>query len=119
MKKIKFISAATIIGFALTLSSCRQDRFGCIRGEGVAVTELRSLSNFTSIDLDADAEVYIFEDSVFSFSVKAQQNIVDNLESRVSSGKLIVRERRCVRNKSNIVIHRGPNNRETLEPTLF
>ncbi|MBS3914465.1 MAG: DUF2807 domain-containing protein [Bacteroidetes bacterium] len=89
---------------AVSFSSCERDVLGCIRGEGPAVTESRSISGFTKVDMQGDAEITIVEDTGFSVILDGQQNIIDNLRLNVDGEILVIRQRHCVRHKSNLNI---------------
>lgn len=99
-KFLAFLGATLV----LLLSSCNGDGLGCVRGSGITVTEARSLNNFSQIDVQCDAIVNICEDSAYSFVAEGQSNILENLITHVSGGKLIIRNRRCVRGNSKLII---------------
>jgi Putative auto-transporter adhesin, head GIN domain len=104
MKKITKITALAALGAATMLSSCRQDRFGCIRGDGPTIPETRTVSDFEEIEIQSGATVYVIEDSSYSFTATAQENILENLILSTRNGKLLIKDHRCVRGKSNLVI---------------
>lgn len=96
--------ATVLLAMILLLSSCRRDGVFCIRGTGPVTTESRTLTNFSQIEAALDATIYLYEDSVYSFVAEGQQNILENVTTTISSGKLIIRNKKCVRGNSRLVI---------------
>lgn len=99
------IILTTIVSFVLILQSCRDDRFGCIRGEGKTTTETRTVSDFEEIEIQSGATLYITEDSIYSFTATAQENLLENLIVSIRNGKILVKDRRCVRGKNDMIIN--------------
>ena len=74
------------------LSSCyfdfdddgRSSNFSnCEEGFGSTVTQEISLSDFTGIEVNVDAQIYISQGDEVEILVKGQENIIDELETRV------------------------------------
>ena len=82
MNRILLFTA--LIGLLL-LSACEGPiALPCEAGEGVRVTESRSVSNFSKIILDVPGDVYLTRDNTFSVEITAQQNIIDQIETDIS-----------------------------------
>jgi len=87
----KFLMVVAMLPFGLT--SCyfdfdddgRSPNFSnnCEEGFGSTITEELSLTDFTGIELSIDAQVYISQGNDVEVLVKGQENIVDELETRV------------------------------------
>lgn len=104
---MKKINIALSLGFvAITLlSSCGKNGL-CVRGSGPVVSETRSLPSFSKITLDVSADIYLTQDSVQSVTIKAQENILDILDTKVSGGRLEIDfDRNCVKNHDQINIY--------------
>lgn len=72
---------------AMTLfASCKK-----ITGEGPVITELRHPSNFTGIRSSVVQDVSVIIDTVSFIEIKAQQNILDVIETFNSGGDLVVK----------------------------
>ncbi|MEO5995189.1 MAG: head GIN domain-containing protein [Chitinophagaceae bacterium] len=80
-----------IAGAVLFFSSCRK-----VVGTGPVITENRSGDYFTSISLHLSGNVYYKQASVYSIEIKAQQNILDIIESPVINQELILRFKKNV-----------------------
>ncbi|MEM1120595.1 MAG: head GIN domain-containing protein [Bacteroidota bacterium] len=55
----------------------------CEEGFGSTITEELNLSDFTGIELNIDAQVYLEQGDDVEILVKGQENIIDELETRV------------------------------------
>ena len=87
----KFFMVVAMLSFSLT--SCyfdfdddgRSPNFSnnCEEGFGSTITEELNLTDFTGIELSIDAQVYISQGNNVEVLVKGQENIVDELETRV------------------------------------
>lgn len=71
----------------LTATSCTKDRHW-VKGEGQVVKNTRVTSNFTEISLAIDAEVELYQDSVYSIELSGQQNVLDVITTS-SNGKTL------------------------------
>lgn len=84
--KSKIIMAALAV--ALFHSSCVKD---VVNGSGPVVTEQRSVSNFTAIDLLIRANVYYTESDEFTMRISAQQNVLNEIITEIENNKLQIR----------------------------
>jgi hypothetical protein len=90
--------------FLLTIAiliSCEKDSFDfnnneCIDGSGMVVTESRDLGNFHSILNTVYADILITQGPVEDIIIEAQSNILEELETSVQNGQLIVETDRCI-----------------------
>ncbi|MEI6945785.1 head GIN domain-containing protein [Paraflavisolibacter sp. H34] len=94
MKKILTILLGTLMTGLLV--SCEK-----VNGEGPVVTETRNRGSFSGVDLRVSANVYVTQDSTRSLEVRAQQNILDILETYVADNKLVIKYRDGKRVRSN------------------
>lgn len=83
---MKKVSIALFSALALFTASCEK-----VVGEGPVVTETRSATNFSGLDLRMSGDVYFTRDAAYKVEVSAQQNILDKLETYVSNGKLVIK----------------------------
>lgn len=84
-KMKKGILAVTAIAFALSIQACKK-----INGDGPVVTETRSLSGFSSINVGLSGNVYYNTGNEYKVEIHAQKNIVDAIETPVGDGELKV-----------------------------
>ena len=77
----------------------------CIHGKGNTVTQNRSPGSFSGVSFSTEGTVYISQDSVTSFSVTAQQNILDDLITKVQGDVLGIYNQHCIRDQAPILIH--------------
>jgi uncharacterized protein YxjI len=68
---------------AIVFSSCYK-----VVGTGPVVTEMRPVSNFTGVSSSISAKVNFMVDPVFKVEVRAQDNILDVLQTKVVNGVL-------------------------------
>jgi len=74
---------ATMAGSA----SCKKE----IIGEGPVSTEVRTITNFTGIDLQMNGNVYYKNDATWKVEITAKETIHAILETKVTGGKLVIR----------------------------
>jgi len=107
MKQIsKLLAIITVFSFSLT--SCyfdfdddgRSPDFSnnCEEGFGSTVTQELNLSEFTGFELNVDAQVYIREGDDLEVTVKGQENIIDELETRVRNDIWEIEFDDCIEN---------------------
>ncbi|MEL7120257.1 MAG: head GIN domain-containing protein [Bacteroidota bacterium] len=97
-----------IIFIMFFLSSCifdiDDDFGGCIRADGPIRTAEFNLNDFDGIDLAIDAEVYIRQGEFQTVEVQAQDEALDQLETRVRSGIWRIEYDRCIRREDRVRI---------------
>lgn len=92
-----------IIGILLiALQSCDNH---CIHGKGNTVTQTRTLGSFSGINFSTEGMVYVSQDSITSFSVEAQQNIIDDLITKVQGDELQIYNDHCLKDHAQILVH--------------
>lgn len=79
----------------ISFGACRK-----VTGEGPMRTETRSASNFSGVDLRIAGNLYFKEAANYKVEISAQQNILDVIETYVSNGKLVIKEKNGVIIKS-------------------
>jgi hypothetical protein len=84
MKKVAILFLLVVIGFGF--HSCSK-----VNGKGDLVTEERTLSGYSSIMFSTDGVVFFTPDSVYSFKVQAQENVIEIIETSVENGKLTIK----------------------------
>ena len=91
MKKITTIILLAALMAATT--SCKKD----IIGEGPVVTETRSITGFSGIDLQMNGNVYYKNEPNWKVEVSAKQSIHGILETKLVNNKLVIRYHQCFR----------------------
>lgn len=89
---------AAMVGFlVLTLTGCHEASSSSVLGStvvdgsGVTVEESRPVSGFTGIVLAGIGEVHIRQGGMTSLLVRAEDNLMDYLETDASGGTLVIR----------------------------
>lgn len=77
----------------------------CEEGFGSTVTQEIGLSDFTGIEVNIDAQVYITHGDEFEVLVKGQENIIDELETRVRNDIWEVEYDDCVEDSDRLRIY--------------
>jgi len=91
MNRLLLIAACSLI----TLSSCHWV-FHQIHGSGNVVTDSRTFSNFTGVEVGSAIELYVKQDSAYSVKVETDDNLQQYIEIDQSENTLRIRERRNV-----------------------
>lgn len=96
MKTTKIILGAAL--FLGTLTSCEDDDWFCIEGNGDIDSEYRSVTSFSKVELDFDAEVYLSQGPNREVKIVASDNLFDYIETDVKGSKLSldVQGGRCI-----------------------
>jgi carbon monoxide dehydrogenase subunit G len=82
MRNLLFLFAALS---TLFFQSCKK-----IKGDGPVVSEHRSVNKFSSINSGIDGDIHFTPGNTYEVEVRAQQNIIDIIETKVSAGALKV-----------------------------
>jgi len=99
MKKILF-AAALFVG-SLLLPGC-DDGLICRRGDGPLVEETRVLPAFSRIEMKSAMDVTLIPNETYQVVLRAQDNVLEILETRVSGDKLILDLEECLRSHEPI-----------------
>lgn len=91
MKKYRDLIALSFL--TIVLFSCKK-----ISGEGPVVTESRNVATFKEVRAAFAGDVFIKRDTMLTVRLEGQQNIIDELETKVSDGLLTIRV------KSNVLL---------------
>jgi len=113
MKQIsKYFMVVAMLSFGLT--SCyfdfdddgRSSNFSnCEEGFGSTVTQELALSDFTGFELNTDAQVYVSQGDEIEILVKGQENVIDELETRVRNDVWEIEFDDCVENSDVLRIY--------------
>ncbi|NIT55744.1 MAG: hypothetical protein GWN00_05750, partial [Aliifodinibius sp.] len=102
MNKQTYIFTILVAGVLIIAQSCYLDLdhggLGCQNGSGPLVTESRGLPPYRSITNAIGADVIIRQDNDQQFRITAQQNILNDITTRVVDGALIIDYQGCFRN---------------------
>jgi hypothetical protein len=85
MKKAFFF---LLISTALITEGCYRDDF---HGSGNIITEERALRNFDGIEVQGAMEVHLVQDNHFRVLVEADDLLINNVQTYISNGVLVVR----------------------------
>jgi hypothetical protein len=105
MKTRSIIRIAFLAGLTVMAYAC-ENRWNCLRGNGVAGEETRDISGFTGVVSEGEFDVFIVPDSEFSVRLEADENLIQYISTRTSGNTLIVDQgtRKCLRSDNPIRI---------------
>ncbi|MBC7901967.1 MAG: DUF2807 domain-containing protein [Gemmatimonadaceae bacterium] len=106
MKKVNLLLAGIMVVLVVGSVSCKK-----VVGEGPVVTQQRTVNGFNEITMGMSGNLYYEQDSVVKVEIKAQQNILDVIETVTLNNDLHVRIKSGTRIKSHdpvIIIIRAP-----------
>lgn len=86
MRIIKFALLALVV--AVSLSSCKK-----IKGKGELVTESRSVTGYSGIELNMEGTVNFTPGTDYTLAVEAQENLLPYIETFVDGGHLVIRQK--------------------------
>ncbi|MDJ0646858.1 MAG: head GIN domain-containing protein [Flavobacteriaceae bacterium] len=99
MKIVRLIGVFAIL-LNLSCSSDDNNNFppgsNCIQGQGLLVSESRTLVNFHSINSSIFADILLTQGPIEDVVIEAQQNILDEINTQVVNGELRISLDRCV-----------------------
>lgn len=99
MKRTFILLALTAL--TITTISCRKERWPyCERAKGDIATETRYPGNFDRIDMDLSGDILLFQNADLTepvVTIETNENIMDRIETDVTSGTLVIKEDRCIR----------------------
>lgn len=105
----KFSVAALFVLALISLNACRK-----VVGEGPVVTETRSTGEFLGIKFEVPGEMIYVPGDGYKVEIKAQQNIINVIETAIVNRELKVR----VRNNVNLRSHEDIRVTVTAPPVL-
>ncbi|MEO5648414.1 MAG: head GIN domain-containing protein [Ginsengibacter sp.] len=71
----------------MALASCKKDR---VSGSGEIITETRNVANFYNVSVSGSSNVFITRGDNFEVKVKAYENIIPYLETKIQDGTLLI-----------------------------
>lgn len=99
----------------LVLSGCSY--WGpCINGSGPVIDEVRETGSFTAVTNTGSFDVYVSQAESFSVVVRAQENLIPIIETRVSGNTLMIETEgnTCYRSNLPVEVHVGMPETEEL-----
>lgn len=79
-----------VLAVALLASACQSVPINTIRGEGNVITQQRSVSGFSAIEVNVSAELEIRQGSQESLTIQAEENLMPYINSEVRGGRLVI-----------------------------
>lgn len=104
MKKAKIL--LLLAAFLITQSAFAQNWWkNAIKGEGDVVTKTLNLDEFEGVTLAFSGDVILTQGNTQSVEVRAQQNIIDNIVTKVEGKHWRIRFDRPVRNHKGVKVY--------------
>ena len=97
---MKKYSLLILLTTTVLIFSCKKDK---IEGGGTVITETRNVENFYNVSVSSATNVFITYGVAFDVKVKAYQNIISTLETKVQNGTLMIAFKNNVRNDNSEV----------------
>lgn len=111
----------TLLPAALLLfSSCKKDKWPCVRSNKNITEETRTVSNFDGINVLTSAEVFITQDTTLTENevlLVAPENIIDLITTKVLANELRIDNERCINGTSDIKIYITTNDLNSIALT--
>jgi hypothetical protein len=79
-----------LIGLIFSSSCKKENMCDCLKSTGDIITEVRSVSDFTTIEVYKNVNVILTQDVVNSLSVEAGEHLMSNIKTEVNSGVLTI-----------------------------
>ncbi len=89
-----------LMALTIFLNSCKKEK---VDGGGVIITEPRNVENFYNVSVNGSTNVFITYGGAFDVKVKAYENIIPLLETKVQNGTLLIGLKANVRNDNSEV----------------
>jgi hypothetical protein len=93
MKRNRLFIVPYILMVLISLSSCEDFWNHCVDGNGVRTSDTRDLSSFSQIQVNGDFEVQVDTGAASSAVIEADENLMGNIDTRVSGDRLIIESR--------------------------
>ena len=91
MKTTKVITAIVAMFIVISFSSCEK-----IKGKGETITEVRSVTGYSSIGLAMPAAVYFTNAPDYTLEIQGQQNILDRIETKIQGNQMVIKLKKGV-----------------------
>jgi len=111
-QKLPILALATIILFAI--SSCIF-MGPSIKGNGNVVDDVRKTKDFNKIEVSRGMNVYITQGETYKIVVKADENLLDAIETKIDGDVLIIRATENIRNATSKKVFVTVPNLEEIE----
>ena len=89
---------------SLTIQSCDEDGF-CVNGKGSRESDEFHVSEFEGVQLSCSADIYLRQGSNHEVIIKAQPNILDEMDLSVRNDILDIDVDRCIRDHKQIEVY--------------
>ena len=95
-----------------TFTACEGIWFDCIEGNNNPAVIEREISQFDKIEVTGPFDVYITKADTFGLRIDAEENLIPEVDTRITGQKLIIETERglCLRNNLPINIYVSTNN---------
>jgi hypothetical protein len=105
MKTRSIVRVAFLVVLTVMAYAC-ESTWNCLRGNGIAGEETRTISGFTGVVSEGEFDVFIVPDSDFAVKLEADENLIQYIRTRVSGNTLILDQgtRKCLRSDNPIRI---------------
>lgn len=100
MKKNLLLILISTSVLSVLFFSCKKDK---IEGGGAVITEQRNLENFYNVSVFGSTNVFITYGSTFEVKVKAYENLIHSLETKIQNGTLLIAFKTNIRNDNSEV----------------
>ena len=96
MKKLRSItySIVALCALSILLTACEDDEF-CRNGRGSIEITTLDVASFSGIHLKRNADVFIQQGDDQFVEIRAQENVIDELDVEVINGILVIDLKRC------------------------
>jgi hypothetical protein len=104
MKNLLYI--ASIVLIPSLFSSCEGIWPNCLDGNGVVITQERTVGSFDRLESNGDFQVYVYPGDETLVEVEADENLMGHIVTRVYKDELIIenRHRDCLRSSGPVRI---------------
>lgn len=105
MNPYKYLKIFPAVLILILLAAC-DPFFNCLDGNGVLRVEDRFVTEFYGVENQTSFEVEIVSDSNYAVTVYADENLLDEINTRVRSGNLIIdtESERCLSSENKILV---------------
>lgn len=106
MKTKAITGIALPVLLAITLASCENAGWNCLRGNGIPSEETRTFAEFDGVVTEGEYDIIYIPDTVSSVTIKTDENLIPYIRTRVSGTTLIVDNgtRKCLRSELPIQV---------------
>ena len=113
--KTKHLNTILLLAACISIALLPSCRFRCVKGSGHQTSETRKTEDFTKIEIDGGFKVNIKQDSSLSFTINADDNLMQYIKSSVSGGKLHIYSKKKMCPSGEMVINIGVKNLDAIK----